>query len=84
MSHYARPVNADIALVTAYPTTGTAVIHAEGCSHAKGNRNVREAIPHSLTEAVPYEDYYDVAPCAATGKGGGKYVCQQGGCGVCD
>lgn len=83
MSHYQKPVKGGIALVIAYPTTGTAVIHADGCAHAKGNRNVREALPHVLADAVPYEDYFDVAPCAAAGKATGKYACQQGGCGVC-
>lgn len=70
MSHYSRPVKANIALVVAYPTDGLPTIHQAGCAHAKGNRNVREAVPVTYdSEGVYGDDWYQVAPCAANGKG---------------
>ena len=70
MSHFTRPVKQDTALVVAYPDLGSAVIHAAGCSHAKGSRTVRESLPFSYEDSLAYnDDWYDVAPCAADGKG---------------
>lgn len=70
MSHYSRPVKTGIKLVVAYPTNGLPTIHQAGCSHAKGNRNIREAKPVEYdTEGIYVDDWYQVAPCAASGKG---------------
>lgn len=73
MAHYGRPVNTSLNLVSASPDSGTTVIHAEGCGHSKGSRTIRQASPHEYdAEGIYNDDYYDVAPCAATGKG---FVC---------
>lgn len=78
MSHYTRPVKQDIDLVIAYPNDD-AVIHKAGCSHTK-HKAVREAMPTEYDAEGIYEDYYQVAPCAADGKG---FICTAGGCIIC-
>lgn len=69
MSHFNRPVNTELDLVVAYPSTGEAVIHAKGCAHTKGNRSIRNAWDFTYNPEDAFEDWFFVAPCAAAGKG---------------
>lgn len=74
-----RPVKQGINLVIAYPKPGEAVLHQAGCAHVN-RKAVHEAIPTDYDDNGTYEDWYQVAPCAAQGKG---FICTAGGCVVC-
>lgn len=81
MAHHLRPLK-DVPLVIAYPDSGRAVLHAEGCSHAARSEKIRQGSPYVRdTENVYRDDWYEVAPCAAQGKG---LHCDGGGCGACE
>jgi hypothetical protein len=84
MAHYARPVKQGIDLVVAVQkdrygyAVGSSMIHAAGCVHSKGSRVVSEALPVEYdVDGVYADDWYNVAPCAANGKG---LVCTSPNC----